>query len=207
MNMNNPDIQKALVFATAAHAAINQRRKYTDEPYIVHPIRLAKDALTRPWATVAVVQALLLHDVVEDTRYFVDGQTGDRVERPAEHLKSGRPLRMVEGITLDLIGQMFGEEVRQIVSGLTDTAMPWDGVRAVRMAINRDHALAQPAIVQNAKLIDIKDNIVDIARNDPGFARKYLPEKYDIFKGLKLADPDLRAEVQETFGRICPRKV
>jgi len=28
---------RALAFATAAHASIDQRRKFTNEPYIVHP--------------------------------------------------------------------------------------------------------------------------------------------------------------------------
>ena len=30
-------VEKARVFATAAHSAVAQLRKYTGEPYIVHP--------------------------------------------------------------------------------------------------------------------------------------------------------------------------
>lgn len=33
---------RALAFATAAHASIDQRRKYTGESYIVHPIAVAE---------------------------------------------------------------------------------------------------------------------------------------------------------------------
>lgn len=31
-------VERALIFATAAHAAVGQKRKYTGEDYIVHPI-------------------------------------------------------------------------------------------------------------------------------------------------------------------------
>ena len=34
-------VTRARLFATAAHAAVGQRRKYTDEPYIVHPAEVA----------------------------------------------------------------------------------------------------------------------------------------------------------------------
>ena len=34
-------IQKAKIFATAARAAVGQQRKYTLEPYIVHPAEVA----------------------------------------------------------------------------------------------------------------------------------------------------------------------
>ena len=34
-------IDKALKFSTAAHAAVNQKRKYTGEDYIVHPIAVS----------------------------------------------------------------------------------------------------------------------------------------------------------------------
>jgi len=34
-------VDKARYFATAAHAAVGQKRKYSDDDYIVHPIRVA----------------------------------------------------------------------------------------------------------------------------------------------------------------------
>lgn len=59
-------IDRALVFATAAHAEVGQRRKYTGEPYIVHPIEVMM--LVRDHDGTDVMQAAaLLHDVVEDT--------------------------------------------------------------------------------------------------------------------------------------------
>jgi guanosine-3',5'-bis(diphosphate) 3'-pyrophosphohydrolase len=59
-------VDSALVFATRAHAGIGQRRKYTGEPYIVHPIEVMM--LVRSVGGSDEMQAAaLLHDVVEDT--------------------------------------------------------------------------------------------------------------------------------------------
>lgn len=35
--------RKAFIFAKRAHESIDQRRKYTGEPYIVHPVAVARD--------------------------------------------------------------------------------------------------------------------------------------------------------------------
>ena len=61
---------RALAFCMAAHAGVGQVRKYTGEPYAVHPIAVA--ALVRayvPDASEEMLIAALLHDVVEDTRF------------------------------------------------------------------------------------------------------------------------------------------
>jgi (p)ppGpp synthase/HD superfamily hydrolase len=63
----NPQIEKARLFATAAHAAIGQKRKYTFEPYIVHPEEVAK-IVHEAGGTPEMVCAAYLHDVLEDTQ-------------------------------------------------------------------------------------------------------------------------------------------
>lgn len=55
---------KAKMFATMAHK--NQRRKLTNEPYISHPIRVAKQ-LEKCQLPEELICAGYLHDVVEDT--------------------------------------------------------------------------------------------------------------------------------------------
>src|SRR5699024_366724 len=55
---------KAKMFATMAHK--NQRRKLTNEPYISHPIRVAKQ-LEKFQGPEELICAGYLHDVVEDT--------------------------------------------------------------------------------------------------------------------------------------------
>lgn len=59
-------VNRALIFATEAHGLIGQVRKYTGEPYIVHPIEVMM--LVRAHGGTDDMQAAaLLHDVVEDT--------------------------------------------------------------------------------------------------------------------------------------------
>ncbi len=80
-------IRKAFNLSVEAHS--KQRRK-TGEPYIFHPISVAKIVANEIGLGATSIAAALLHDVVEDTKY-----------------------------TLDDIERLFGETVARIVSGLT----------------------------------------------------------------------------------------
>lgn len=62
-------IRDAYLFAREAHA--KQRRK-TGEPYIVHPIAVARIVGVELGLDANVVIAAFLHDVVEDTEYTLD---------------------------------------------------------------------------------------------------------------------------------------
>ena len=92
-------------FATNAHEG--QIRKFTDDPYIVHPVRTAVAAL-RYGLPDALVNAMLLHDVVEDC-----------------------------GVDIDWIETTFGRAVSDIVWGLSDaearigakTVLGWNRAR------------------------------------------------------------------------------
>ena len=55
-------------FDTAVHAHRNQRRK-TGEPYIFHPINVAKIVAHQIGLDATSIASALLHDVVEDTNY------------------------------------------------------------------------------------------------------------------------------------------
>ena len=59
-------LHKAALFATRAH--YGQDRKYTGEPYIVHPAQVATLAVQCGLSDEAVAAAWL-HDVIEDTKY------------------------------------------------------------------------------------------------------------------------------------------
>ena len=59
-------ISKALKFSTAAHAAVGQKRKYTGEDYIVHPIAVS-EIVAAFGGSKEMVAAALLHDTLEDT--------------------------------------------------------------------------------------------------------------------------------------------
>ncbi|AUC15078.1 RelA/SpoT family protein [Tenacibaculum sp. SZ-18] len=80
-------IRKAFEVAVEAHSS--QRRK-SGEPYIFHPIAVAKIVAYEIGLGATSIAAALLHDVVEDTQYTVEDMQ-----------------------------QLFGETVARIVSGLT----------------------------------------------------------------------------------------
>ena len=63
-------IKKARQFAQQAHAAFDQRRKYTGEPYIVHPAEVAR-LVASVSNDEAMICAAWLHDVVEDTEVTI----------------------------------------------------------------------------------------------------------------------------------------
>ena len=72
-------ITKAFDLANRAHA--NMRRK-SGEPYILHPIAVAKIATTEIGLGTKSIAAALLHDVVEDTDFTVEDikmQFGDKI--------------------------------------------------------------------------------------------------------------------------------
>jgi (p)ppGpp synthase/HD superfamily hydrolase len=215
-SLSDHRVEKAYFFAMAGHAAVGQMRKYSGEPYIVHPAECVAILQWLPRGskiTVAQQVAMMFHDLVEDTRYFTD-EHGTRVKDTAKFLKSGAKLILVEGITLDLIeefgglvdGHRFGLEVRRITSGLTDVSMPWDGNRAERKALDLVHTAEQDADVKTDKLADILSNAPSIIEHDPGFARKWMSEKADLLPALKDGDPILYAMVAELVEQYTTRQ-
>ena len=150
----------ARVYATAAHAAVGQMRKYTDEPYIVHPIRVG-DIVDKFGGTDEMISAAYLHDVVEDT-----------------------------GVSIEDILDMFGSVVAVIVDGLTDVSKSEDGNRAVRKELDRAHSADATWAAQFVKCADIIDNAADIGDNDPSFNVVYRKEMAALLKVLDKVKDD-----------------
>lgn len=72
-------VQKAFDFANEAHKGVRRR---SGEPYILHPIAVAKIVVNNIGLGYKSIAAALLHDVVEDTDYTVDdirNLFGDRI--------------------------------------------------------------------------------------------------------------------------------
>ena len=164
--------QTALVFATAAHAAVGQMRKYTDDPYIVHPIRVAT-TVAKFGGTDEMIAAAYLHDVVEDT-----------------------------GVSIVDIQDMFGTDVALIVDGLTDVSVPEDGNRAVRKAMDRAHSANASYEAQFVKCADIMDNAHDIGDNDPSFNVVYRKEMLLLIQVLdKVKGTAIHYAAHEALGQ------
>lgn len=147
------NLVKALDFATKAHNG--QCRKYTGEPYIIHPVIVAQLVIKYFPADLDMAIAALLHDVVEDTP-----------------------------VTIEEIEKEFGGNVAELVSDLTDISNPEDGNRAARKAIDREHTLNGSYKAKNIKLCDLIDNCKSIIKHDKGFAKVYLKEKKLLLDGM-----------------------
>ena len=79
-------VQKAFDFANEAHKGVRRR---SGEPYILHPIAVAKIVVSNIGLGYKSIIAALLHDVVEDTDYTVDDLRnlfGDKVATIVEGL-------------------------------------------------------------------------------------------------------------------------
>jgi len=159
--MQNSLEEHARRYATQAHADAGQRRKYTDEPYIVHPAAVAE--LVRSVSNDdALLAAAWLHDTVEDTP-----------------------------TTLDDINNLFGARVASLVGMLTDSAPVTAKNRVARKLAHFRHTAEASPEAQTIKLADIIDNTRAIVRFDPHFARIYLVEKQVQITLLKQGDAQL----------------
>ncbi|AHM60080.1 metal dependent phosphohydrolase [Flammeovirgaceae bacterium 311] len=148
--------QEALEFARQAHG--DQKRKFTGEPYIEHPKRVAEMVRTVPH-TDAMICAAYLHDVVEDT--------------PVTHQE---------------IEQRFGKEVAMLVYELTDEFMKdkYPGLnRKARKKREVERQAAMSPEAKTIKLADVIDNTGDILKNDKDFAVRYVPEMVALVEALQ----------------------
>lgn len=159
--MKHPLIKKAAKFAAKAHGDIGHRRKYTNEPYIVHPAQVAM-MVSKFTDDVAMIAAAWLHDTVEDTP-----------------------------VTIDDIRREFGDDVGDLVSDLSDVAKPEDGNRAARNEINRQHTAGASPRAKTIKLADLIDNTKSIVEHDHNFAIVYLKEKELLLEVLTEGDQTL----------------
>ena len=148
--MNDWSTLDVLKFATEAHTG--QKRKYTGDDYIVHPMAVA-ELVRKHGGSKVQVAAALLHDTVEDT-----------------------------SVTNADVKELFGGEVANLVHWLTDTSRPSDGNRAIRKGIDADRLASAPAEAQFVKVADLVDNTTTIVVHDKSFAKVYLKEKNHLLK-------------------------
>jgi len=88
-----------LAFDTAVDAHKDQRRK-SGEPYIFHPIAVAKIVASQIGLDAVAIASALLHDVVEDTDYTVEDM---------ENIFGPKIAQIVDGLT-KISGGIFGEQ-------------------------------------------------------------------------------------------------
>jgi len=120
-------ITKAFNFANQAHKGIKRR---SGEPYIMHPIAVARICCTEIGLGSTSICSALLHDVVEDTEY-----------------------------TIEDISKNFGPKIASIVDGLTKISGGIFGVQASAQAENFRRLLLTMSEDIRVVLIKIADRL------------------------------------------------
>ena len=90
-------IERAFAFANEAHKGVRRR---SGEPYILHPIAVAKIASQEIGLGSTSICAALLHDVVEDTDYTTED---------IENIFGAKVAQIVDGLT-KISGGIFGDK-------------------------------------------------------------------------------------------------
>jgi len=177
-------IKRAFKFAKEAHSGIRRR---SGEPYILHPIAVAKIASQEIGLGSTSICAALLHDVVEDTDYTVED-----------------------------IEQHFGPKIAQLVAGLTKISGGIFGDKASVQAENFRKLLltmSEDIRVVLIKMADRLHNMRTLGSMAPNKQYKIAGETLYIYAPLahrlglfaiktELEDLSFKYEHPEAYARI-----
>lgn len=169
-------LNKVTTFADIAHD--NQRRRYTQDRYIVHPARVME--ICKEYTDdITVLAAALLHDVLEDTPVTKE---------------------QIKAFLLTLMSEEEAIKTVQLVEELTDIFIKekypkWNRKKRKRKEAERLEKASAEA--QTIKYADIMDNAPEIATKDPDFAKVFLPEYRALLKKITKGNPSLYKKAQE----------
>jgi (p)ppGpp synthase/HD superfamily hydrolase len=167
--MNN--LQKAIDFSTKKHEG--QLRKYTNEPYITHPIAVMELVNSVGIFNEHMLCACILHDTVEDTN-----------------------------TTVQEIEENFGIIVSRLVEQLTDvyTSEKFPNIRRrERKLLECYRLLNVSGDAKSIKLADLIHNTSSIVENDANFAKVYLKEKRAMLQVLEGGNSALMEMARKTL--------
>lgn len=170
-------LERVRNFAGEAHG--NQTRKYSDEPFIGHPIRVMETCQDYT-NDLSMLAAALLHDVLEDTHVNKDTLRNFLTDIMNKE-EATRTLRLVEELTDVYIKQNY--------SSLN---------RRTRRNKEAERLSETSADAQTIKYADIIDNVVDITRDDADFALIYLRENKHLLKQINKGNPALYERAIQT---------
>ena len=149
----------AIILEFADHAHRGQKRKYTGEEYIQHPIAVALAVREQFPDDSSMVCAALLHDVLEDTD--VDhAQLRAFLHRTCNSLAAERILKLVVELT-----DVYTNEDFEYLN------------RAERKRREAERLRSVSYEAQCIKRADIADNSLSINEHDPKFAEVFNSEK------------------------------
>lgn len=159
----------------------DQRRKYTNQPYVTHTLAVADIYGTFFPNDPIGIAAAHGHDLFEDTL-----ATPLLLEKQAQELMGGAEVAN----TIDIAHVLLA--IRDLTDEFTPEHYP-DMPRAERKLAERNRLMFVRERAQNIKVADLMDNTSDIVKHDPGFARIYLDEKIALLANLKKADVRMKA--------------
>jgi len=180
-------ITRAFNFANQAH---NGARRRSGEPYIMHPLAVARIVSKEMGLGSTSICSALLHDVVEDTEYTVDDIKG-----------------------------LFGEKIAQIVDGLTKISGGVFGDQASKQAENFRKLLLTMSEDIRVVLIKIADRLHNMRTLDsmlPAKQFKIAGETLYIYAPMahrlglftiksELEDLSFKYEHPDIYKGICER--
>lgn len=171
----NNILEKVRDFATIAHG--EQRRKYSQDPYIVHPMRVME--MCRNYSgDLCVLAAAILHDVLEDTA-----------------VTEAELLAFLQSIMLDTDARRATGYVVELTDIFIKSNYP-ALKRAVRKEKEVERLAQTSAEAQTIKYADIIDN-TDVTVNDPDFAVRYLKEARMFLAKMTKGHPVLREKATQ----------
>ena len=171
-------LKKIAAFADAAHG--DQRRKYADERYVEHPIRVMKTCQQYGYP-LPVLAAAILHDVLEDT---------DVTEQ------------QIQVFLLSVLNETDTKHTLSLVTELTDiyTKDKYPRLnRQQRKAKEANRLEKVSADAQTIKYGDIIDNAKGIVEHGADFAPVFLKECAELLTKMKKGNKDLYRKAMEVI--------
>ncbi|MFC1706611.1 HD domain-containing protein [Planctomycetota bacterium] len=166
--MTRDEVFAALLLAIERHDG--QRRKGVDQPYVLHPVRVARLAteaarrLGQSAGTVQVIEvASILHDTVEDT-----------------------------STSISEIARRFGDSVASLVSELTQDKRLAKAERR-RLMIEHCGSMSLPARI--VKLCDRLDNMQSLDSLGHGFIERYCDESEAMLERMRGTDSVIESKI------------
>ena len=184
MATDNEILKNVEAFAAEAHG--KQMRKYADEQYIHHPIRVMETVRTLT-QDVTMLAAALLHDVLEDT--------------PVGPRELGNFLSTV-------MDKPRAERTLDLVEELTDVYVKADYPtmnRRTRRTKEAGRLSDASPDAQTIKYADVIDNSVDISHQETDFALVYLRECKQLLQEINKGNPQLYERAVRTVDE-CLRE-
>jgi guanosine-3',5'-bis(diphosphate) 3'-pyrophosphohydrolase len=166
-------------FAGKAHG--EQRRKFADEPYIAHPIRVMEICATYT-KDVCILAAALLHDVLEDTPVTKE-QIKDFLLTIMEKHKTDRTLHLVDELTDQYVKANYPM---------------WN--RRKRKAMETERLANTSTDAQSIKYADIIDNSAEIVHQTDDFAGVFLRECRALLQKMDKGNAQLYQRALDTVN-------